>query len=146
MILLMRILWNIIVTLMQFFGAIVSWQINMCLKFILWTVKITTLPIRALGALRREKKMERLLQEMQSELENLLWDNEKLTAHVKLAVKEHRFMESMLAEIEEEHDKAIGKIEFLEKEHLKDENLRLKEVQTKGIWDPAHNKHPKQGN
>ncbi|XP_021753961.1 uncharacterized protein LOC110719354 isoform X2 [Chenopodium quinoa] len=109
----------------------------MCWRFILWTVSITTLPIRALGALRREKVMERLLQEMQSELESLSWDSEKLAGHLRLAVKEHHLMESMLADLEEEHDKAIGKIEFLEKEveRLKDKNLRLKEVQTKGICD-----------
>lgn len=60
-------------------------------------------------------QMERLLQEMQSELDNLSWDNDKLAAHLRVAIKEH-LIESMLAEIEEEHDKAIYKIEFLEQE------------------------------
>ncbi|XP_010676691.2 uncharacterized protein LOC104892450 isoform X1 [Beta vulgaris subsp. vulgaris] len=135
----MRSLWLAIVTWMQLLGAIVSWHTNLCWRIILCTVNITTLPIRAVGALRRVKKMERLLQEMQSELDNLSWDNDKLAAHLRVAIKEHHLMESMLAEIEEEHDKAIYKIEFLEQEveHLKDENLRLKEVQTKGMWDPA---------
>ncbi|XP_057250906.1 uncharacterized protein LOC104892450 isoform X2 [Beta vulgaris subsp. vulgaris] len=75
----MRSLWLAIVTWMQLLGAIVSWHTNLCWRIILCTVNITTLPIRAVGALRRVKKVE----------------------------------------------------------HLKDENLRLKEVQTKGMWDPA---------
>ncbi|KMT12285.1 hypothetical protein BVRB_5g102260 [Beta vulgaris subsp. vulgaris] len=72
---------------------------------------------------------------MQTEVDNLSWDNEKLAAHLRVAIKEH-LIESMLAEIEEEHDKAIYKIEFLEQEveHLKDENLT---VQTKRMWDSA---------
>ncbi|XP_021736041.1 uncharacterized protein LOC110702614 [Chenopodium quinoa] len=135
----MRSLWLSIVTWMQLLGLIVNWHANMCWRFIQWTVSITTLPIRALGALRRVKVMERLLQEMQNELESLSWDSEKLAGHLRLAVKEHHLMESMLADLEEKHDKAIGKIEFLEKEvtRLIDKNLRLKEVQTKGICDPG---------
>lgn len=135
----MRSLWLAIVTWVQLLRVIANWHTNMCWRFIIWTVNITTLPIRALGALQREKMMERLLLEMQSELENLSWDNEKLEARLRLAVEEHHLMESMLADLEEEHDKAIDKIEFLEKEveHLKDENLMLKEVQTKGFWDPG---------
>ncbi|CAO2820067.1 unnamed protein product [Amaranthus hypochondriacus] len=84
--------------------------------------------------------MERVLQQMQIDLENLSYNYDKLAAHLKLAINEHHLMESMLAELEEEHDKAINKIEFLEQkvEHLKNENLRLKEIETKGIWDATH--------
>ncbi|XP_057524575.1 uncharacterized protein LOC130804222 isoform X2 [Amaranthus tricolor] len=136
----MRSLWFAIVTWMQLFGAVVSWHTNMCWCFILWTVSITTFPIRAWCALRREKMMERVLQQLQVDLENLSWDYDKLAAHLKLAIEEHHLMESMLAELETEHDKAINKIEFLEEkvEHLKNENLSLKEIETKGIWDTTH--------
>lgn len=58
--------------------------------------------------------MERVLQQLQVDLENLSWDYDKLAAHLKLAIEEHHLMESMLAELETEHDKAINKIEFLE--------------------------------
>lgn len=58
--------------------------------------------------------MERVLQQMQIDLENLSYNYDKLAAHLKLAINEHHLMESMLAELEEEHDKAINKIEFLE--------------------------------
>lgn len=127
----------VIITWMQLVHAIVNWHTNMCWRLILWTVNITTLPIRALSALRRQKMMGRLLQEMQYELENLAWDNKRLQAHLQMAVKEHHFMESMLSEIEEDHDKAIVKIELLEREvqRLREENRRLREVRSKGQWD-----------
>lgn len=132
-----RSLWLVIVTWIQLVRAMIYWHTSMCWRFILWTVNVTTLPVRALGALQREKLMKRLLQEMQSELENLAWDNEKLQAHLKMTVKEHHLLESMLAELEEDHDKAIVKIELLESEvqHLKYENLRLREIQSKGLWN-----------
>ncbi|KAK9667679.1 hypothetical protein RND81_13G004300 [Saponaria officinalis] len=81
--------------------------------------------------------MESVLQEMQIELEDLWWKNEKLEARLMMFVKERHLMESMLAEIEEQHDMAIGKIERLEKEvgYLKDENFRLRESHSKGNWD-----------
>jgi len=60
--------------------------------------------------------MERLIQEMQGELENLTLDNKKLEGHLQISIKEHRLMESMLSELEEDLDKAIEKIELLETE------------------------------
>ena len=53
---------------------------------------------------------------MQCQLEDLAWDNKKLQAHLQMAIKEHHFLESMLSELEEDHDKAILKIELMEKE------------------------------
>lgn len=63
------------------------------------------------------KQLERQLQELQSELENLLWDQKELQGHLHIAVrerKERNMMEAVLAELEEEHDMAIAKIEQLE--------------------------------
>ena len=59
-------------------------------------------------------QLEMHLQEMQIDLENLMWDRKELEGHLKVATKEHRVMEMMLLELEEEHDKAIVKIELLE--------------------------------
>lgn len=60
--------------------------------------------------------MELHLQNMQIELENLAWDRKQLQQHLQTAIKEHKMMELILAELEEEHDKAIAKIELLEGE------------------------------
>lgn len=53
---------------------------------------------------------------MQIELENLAWDRKELHQHLQTAIKEHKMLELILAELEEEHDKAIAKIELLEGE------------------------------
>lgn len=51
---------------------------------------------------------------MHNELENLVWDHKKLQEHFQMAVKECKMMEMLLAELEEEHDIAIAKIDKLE--------------------------------
>lgn len=53
---------------------------------------------------------------MQIELENLAWDRKELQEHLQTAIKEQKMMELILAELEEEHDKAIAKIELLASE------------------------------
>jgi hypothetical protein len=55
---------------------------------------------------------------MQIELENLVWDRKELQEHLQTAMKEGKMMELILAELEEEYDKAIAKIEQLEGEVL----------------------------
>lgn len=60
--------------------------------------------------------MEMHLHEMQDELETILWDKKQLKERLKTVIKERRMMEVMLAELEEEHDQAIIKIEILETE------------------------------
>ncbi|KAF3449241.1 hypothetical protein FNV43_RR09969 [Rhamnella rubrinervis] len=103
---------------------------------ILWTIAILSLPLRMLIALQRERQLEMHLHDMQIELENLAWDRKELQQHLQTAIKEHKMMELILADLEEEHDKAIAKIELLEGElqDLKSETLRLREVQGKGYW------------
>ncbi|KAF7829117.1 uncharacterized protein G2W53_020281 [Senna tora] len=99
-------------------------------------------------------RMEQQLQELQDELENLLWDQKELQEHLQIAVrerKERKMMESVLAELEEEHDMAIAKIVELESkieqefsalilvchaqlQDLTNENRRLQEIQGKAYW------------
>ncbi|KAK9276367.1 hypothetical protein L1049_005900 [Liquidambar formosana] len=105
-------------------------------SIVIWTAALISLPVRVLTAIQRERLLELHLHEMEIELENLVWDTKELEERLQTAIKEHRMMELMLAELEEEHDKAIVKIELLkgELQNLKDENLRLKEIQGKGLW------------
>ena len=56
------------------------------------------------------------LHNMQSELENLAWDRKHLHQHLEIAIKEHQMMELILADLEDEHDKAISKIQLLHDE------------------------------
>lgn len=61
-------------------------------------------------------QLEENLCEMQLELENLVWDRKILEDHLQAAIRERKILESMFAELEDEHDKAIEKIELLERE------------------------------
>ena len=61
-------------------------------------------------------QLELHLHEMQIELENLVWDRKELQRHLQTAIKEHKMMEIILAELEDDHDKAISKIELLQSE------------------------------
>lgn len=53
---------------------------------------------------------------MQTELENMIWHRKKLVEELKLVIKERRMMDTLLAELEDEHDEAICKMELLEGE------------------------------
>ncbi|KAL8150489.1 hypothetical protein V2J09_020297 [Rumex salicifolius] len=117
--------------------AVISWNLNVCWRFMIWTIGIITLPFRALSALHREKLTAKHFEELQYEIENLLWNYRKLEGQYAMAVKERKEFESLLAELEEEHDKAIAKIEHLEKQlhNLKTENPQLRAIQGKRAWD-----------
>ncbi|XP_022772189.1 uncharacterized protein LOC111314842 [Durio zibethinus] len=125
-------------TWMELVKAAVSFHVNIFWKAIIWTVALISLPIRVLTALQRERLLQQHQHqhEMQFELETLVWDRKELEDHLQQAVREHRLMESMSIELEEEHDKAVARIELLESklQDLKDENLRLKEIQGKAAW------------
>lgn len=56
------------------------------------------------------------MQEMQIELDNLVWDRKELQCQLQTSLKEQKIFDSMLAELEEENDSAIAKIELLEGE------------------------------
>lgn len=112
----------------------VRFHVNMVWRITMFTVALLTLPVRVLTALLRERQLELHLHDMQIELENLAWDRKELREHLQTAMEEQNMMELILAELEEEHDKAIAKIEQLEDEFqgLKNENRQLKELQGKG--------------
>jgi hypothetical protein len=61
-------------------------------------------------------QFEMHIHEMQMELDNLLWDRRKLDEQLKSAFNECRLVETLLAELEDEHDEAICKMELLEGE------------------------------
>lgn len=63
-------------------------------------------------------QLELYLHDTQIELENLVWDRKELQEHLQTTIKERKMMELILAELEEEYDKAIAKIEQLEGEVL----------------------------
>ncbi|KAL5550044.1 hypothetical protein UlMin_000220 [Ulmus minor] len=125
-----------IITWADLVKATISLYLNILWKMIMWTVSLITLPLRVVNAVRKEKQLELHLHEMQIELENLVWDRKELQQHLQTAIKEHKMMEIILAELEDDHDKAISKIELLQSELqvLKNENLLQREAQGKGYW------------
>ncbi|XP_059664654.1 uncharacterized protein LOC132310502 [Cornus florida] len=132
----LRSFFLVVHTWVELVRAAICLHVYILWKFLIWTVAILSLPVRVLTSLQRERLLEMHLHEIQIELENLVCDRKELEERLQMAIKEHRMMEIMLAELEEEHDQAIIKIELLEGElqDVKDENLRLKEVHGKGLW------------
>ncbi|XP_077234244.1 uncharacterized protein LOC143876437 [Tasmannia lanceolata] len=117
--------------------AIINFHVDVFCRVMIWTVTLISLPFRVLNALERERQLEEHLNEMQIQLESLVWENKELEEQLQIAIKDSRIMETMLAEIEEEHDNTISQIDLLENElqDLKDENFRLSEVEGKNLWN-----------
>ncbi|KAL2236175.1 UNVERIFIED_CONTAM: hypothetical protein Sindi_1349700 [Sesamum indicum] len=117
-------------------------RLALCLHLvILWRVvmlaiAILFLPVRALAALYRERLLEIQLHRLRYALENDLWDRKEQEVQLYVAVKERGMMETMLMELEEEHDEAILRIKLLDSEvqDLKDEIQQLKEVHSRTLW------------
>ncbi|KAA8528000.1 hypothetical protein F0562_035131 [Nyssa sinensis] len=132
----LRTIFIVIHTWVELLKTAICFHVYIFWRFMVWTVALISLPIRVLTALQRERLLEMHLHEMQIELQNLVWNRKELEERLHMAIKEYRMMEVILAELEEEHDQAIVKIELLETElhDVKDENLRLKEVQGKALW------------
>ncbi|KAK7307392.1 hypothetical protein VNO77_40412 [Canavalia gladiata] len=126
----------VIFTWVELIKAAISFHVNIIMRIITWTFGLIFLPSRLLNAFQREKQLEQKLQQMQNELENLVWHQKEVQEHFQMVVKERKMMELLMAELEEEHDMAIAKIEKLEgKLHDQiNENRRLKEIQGKGYW------------
>ncbi|KAK3004086.1 hypothetical protein RJ639_017886, partial [Escallonia herrerae] len=126
----------VIHTWIELLRAAIWFHVNVFWRIMDWTVALISLPARILTAIQMERLLEMHLHEMQTELETLLWDRKELQDRLQSANKENRVTEVMLAELEEEHDQAILKIDLLEGEvqDLKDENCCLKEVQSKALW------------
>ncbi|CAJ1930820.1 unnamed protein product [Sphenostylis stenocarpa] len=117
----------VIYTWTELIGTTISFHVNIILSVITWTFGVISLPARAVNVFQKERQIE---------LENLVRDKLKLQEHFQMAVKERKMMDVLLAELEEELDMAIAKIEKLEGK-LRDqtnENLRLKEIQGKEYW------------
>ncbi|XP_055820876.1 uncharacterized protein LOC129889545 isoform X2 [Solanum dulcamara] len=100
--------WTALVRAAMGFHARLLWRL------IIWYIAILSLPIRSLTALQRERVLEMHLQEMQIEFENLVWERKELEKKILVAIKDKKIMQAMLAELEDEHDDAIVKIEQLE--------------------------------
>ncbi|KAJ4952644.1 hypothetical protein NE237_029476 [Protea cynaroides] len=96
-----------------------------------------SLPNTSFATFAGYMQLEAHLHELQIQLENLMWDKIEAEDLFQLALKDCRILETIVAELEEEHEKAIARIEQLENEiqDLKYESLRLNEVQGKGFWD-----------
>ncbi|XP_024995001.1 uncharacterized protein LOC112528249 isoform X2 [Cynara cardunculus var. scolymus] len=124
-------------TWVEILSASIFFHVNIFWRFVLWSLSLITLPVRALGALQREKQLQAHLSELQDRLDSLACDRKELEEHIRIAIKEHEMMEMMLNELEEEREEAIHKVKLLETElkDLKDENLRLQEVHGKSHWD-----------
>ncbi|XP_071693842.1 uncharacterized protein [Rutidosis leptorrhynchoides] len=127
----------VINTWVELMSASIYFNVSIFWKFVLWTVSLITIPVRAVVALRREKQLLAQFSELQDRLDSVAWDKKELEEYIRVAIKELEMTEIMLGELEDEHDEAIHKIEHLETElqGVKDENLRLKEVHGKSQWD-----------
>ncbi|XP_057479504.1 uncharacterized protein LOC130766823 isoform X1 [Actinidia eriantha] len=126
----------VIHTWMELLRTSVAVQVTIIWRLVVWTFALISIPARILTALQREKLLQMHIHELQIELENLMWNRKELEERLQMAINECRMMETMLAEVEDEQDEAIVKIEMLERElqDIKEENLRLKEIQRKGVW------------
>ncbi|RDX99633.1 hypothetical protein CR513_17293, partial [Mucuna pruriens] len=131
-----RIAFIVIYTWIGLIRTTVSFHVNIILRIITWAFGLFSLPARAVNVFQRDRQLEQKLNEMQIELENLVWDKKELQGHIQVAVKERKMIEILLVELEEEHDMAIAKIEKLEGKlrEQTNENLRLKELQGRGYW------------
>ncbi|RWW14251.1 hypothetical protein GW17_00021991 [Ensete ventricosum] len=49
-------------------------------------------------------------------LENLVWENKELEERLQIAMEDRKVIEMILKEIEEEHEKAVTRIDLLENE------------------------------
>lgn len=127
----------VIQTWTELLRAAMGFHARLLWRLIIWAIAILSLPIRSLTALQRERALEMHLQEMQIEFENLVWERKQLEKKILVAIKDKKIMQAMLAELEDEHDDAIVKIEQLEDQlqNLKVENQRLNEVHGKALSD-----------
>lgn len=111
----------------------------LCCEAMLWAVAFLTFPLRLLAAADRERKLDRLLGEMQGQMERVVWENRDLEQRLRKALKEQAAMEEILDEMEEEEEDAFARIDRLESQlkALKKDNMRLNEHKGKSMWDKA---------
>uniref|UniRef100_A0ACD5XL33 Uncharacterized protein n=1 Tax=Avena sativa TaxID=4498 RepID=A0ACD5XL33_AVESA len=111
----------------------------LCLEAMLSAVAFMTWPLRLLAAADRERKLDRLLADMQVQMERVVWENRDLEQRLRAALKEQAAMEEILDEMEEEQEDAFARIDLLESQvrALKKENMRLNEHKGNSMWDKA---------
>jgi hypothetical protein len=61
-------------------------------------------------------QLERLIIQLQGHVERLICEKDQLEERLQLAQKDRRFVEKIFDEIEEEHEKALCRIDLLENE------------------------------
>lgn len=86
----------------------------LCCEAMVWSVSFLAFPIRMLAAVERERKLGRLISEMQEQMDGLVWENRVLEERLQAALKEQDAMEAVLDEMEEEHEDAYARIHVLE--------------------------------
>ncbi|KAF5938421.1 hypothetical protein HYC85_022680 [Camellia sinensis] len=119
----------VIHTWVELLRATIIFHVYLLWRLVICTFVLISLPVRVLTALQRERLLQMRLHELQIQLENLVWNRKELEERLQMSIKECRMMEAMLGELEDEHEEAIVKIELLESEDKKVENLQLKEIQ-----------------
>ncbi|XP_057992315.1 uncharacterized protein LOC110657160 isoform X2 [Hevea brasiliensis] len=130
----LKTMFIVIHTWVELLISSISFHLNLFHKIIIWMISLISLLMQIVTALKRERLLQEHLHEMQIELDSLVLDRKELQDQLHIAMKECRTLESVLAEVEEENDRVIAKIELLEGENLKVENLQLKEIRSKDHW------------
>ncbi|KAK1261892.1 hypothetical protein QJS04_geneDACA001236 [Acorus gramineus] len=131
-----RVLALTTLTSVHLIRIIINVHVQLCFKILAPVISVLSLPVRIVNALQRERFLETRLDEIVGQFESLVWENKELEEQLKVVVKDHNILETVLAEIEDEHDNALIKIELLENElrNAKAENLQLKELKGKSLW------------
>ncbi|KAF7026247.1 hypothetical protein CFC21_038366 [Triticum aestivum] len=94
--------------------AAVSLPMLLFCDAMVWAVTFLTFPVRLLAAADRERKLERLVGEMQGQMERVVWENRDLEQRLRTTLKENATMEGILDEMEEENEDAFARIDLLE--------------------------------
>ncbi|XP_066382095.1 uncharacterized protein [Miscanthus floridulus] len=119
----------------------------LCCEAMAWAVTFIAFPLRMLTAVERERKLGRLVAEMQAQMDDLAWENTTLEDRLRAALREQEAVEGVLDEMENEHEDALARINVLETQlkALRQENMRLNEHKGKSKWDkptgPAAARH-----
>ncbi|OEL29095.1 hypothetical protein BAE44_0009893 [Dichanthelium oligosanthes] len=133
--------------LLAAFARALRWLVQLpallCCEAMVWAVSFLAFPLRMLTAVERERKLGRLIGEMQVQMDDLVWENKQLEEKVQAALREQEAMDALLDEMEDEHDDAFARIDALEAQlkALRQENMRLNEHKGKSMWDKAPARH-----
>ncbi|KAJ0970957.1 hypothetical protein J5N97_018916 [Dioscorea zingiberensis] len=118
---------------LQLLVSLVNFHVDLCCRVIALSIALVTLPFRILATLQRERESEARLSDIRVQLEGLAWENRGLEERLEMEMRERELIETVFEEIEEAHEKAMDRIDVLESElqNLKEENIRLTQVQGK---------------